>query len=149
MINALKLRSLIKFTEWTRDPFSLLSSISRINTSNAELGREFVIRALERRDELKPEFRNILDELAMQVGLYPYVIANLDKLSLRSALMHAAHRADGAMKDFVLHSSQARVLRKLIAGESIILSAPTSFGKSLLIDLTIAAKDFNNIVLIV
>lgn len=84
----------------------------------------------------------------MQVGLYPYV-ASLKELSLRSAIMHASHRADGVMDDFVLHSSQARVLRKLMSGESIILSAPTSFGKSLLIDILISAKDFKNIVLIV
>ncbi len=84
----------------------------------------------------------------MQVGLYPYV-SGLKELSLRNAIQHAAHRADGEMADFVLHSSQARVLRKLIAGDSIILSAPTSFGKSLLIDITISSKNFDNIVLIV
>lgn len=53
------------------------------------------------------------------------------------------------MKDYILHSSQARVLRRLLEGESIILSAPTSFGKSLLIDVIISAKNFNNVVLIV
>lgn len=148
MINANDVRAQLKSTEWTENPFQLLSAISNVSTSNSDLGREFVIRALERRDELGNEYKNIIDELAMQVGLYPYV-ASLAELSLRSAIMHAAHRADGVMDDFVLHSSQARVLRKLMSGESIILSAPTSFGKSLLIDIIISAKDFKNIVLIV
>ena len=148
MINSHEIRTLLKTNEWVDNPFQLLAAISNISTSNADLGREFVIRALEKRDELEREYQNIVDELAMQVGLYPYVVS-LGKLSLRSAILHAAHRADGVMDDFVLHSAQARVLRKLIAGESIILSAPTSFGKSLLIDITIAAKDFRNIVLIV
>jgi len=148
MINSNDIRAQLKSAEWTAKPFKLLSAISNISTSNSDLGREFVIRAMERRDELGSEYKNITDELAMQVGLYPYV-ASLGDLSLRSAITHAAHRADGAMEDFVLHSAQARVLRKLIAGESVILSAPTSFGKSLLIDITIAAKDFENIVLIV
>ena len=149
MINSTEIRLLFKTSIWTKNPFELLSNISKICISNNELGREFVIRALEKRNELSIEYKNILDELAMQVGLYPYVIVNLDKLSLRSALMHAAHRAEGVMHDFTLHSSQARVLRKLMGGESIILSAPTSFGKSLLIDVVISAKDFDNIVLIV
>lgn len=151
MINSHEIRKQLKSYEWVNDPFHLLTAITNICTSNADLGREFVIRALERRDELGSEYKYIVDELAMQVGLYPYIFddAGLKKLSLRSAIMHAAHRADGSMEDFVLHSAQARVLRKLMAGESIILSAPTSFGKSLLIDITIAAKDFENIVLIV
>jgi len=63
--------------------------------------------------------------------------------------MHAAHRADGAMGDYVLHRSQARALNWLMSGASVILSAPTSFGKSLLIDIVISARNFNNVVLIV
>lgn len=148
MIDYHQVKEQLKSNEWVLTPFRLLSAISNICTSNAELGRELVIRALEHRDRLEKGYQDIVDELAIQVGLYPYV-AGLGELSLRSAILHAAHRADGVMGDFVLHSSQARVLRKLMAGESIILSAPTSFGKSLLIDITISAKDFKNIVLIV
>lgn len=149
MINQRELREQLKSKEWLTKPFELLSDISKICASNPDTAREFVIRALENKDDLASEYQNILDELTMLVGLYPYVQDGLDELSLRSALMHAAHRADGEMEDFVLHSSQARILRKLLAGESVILSAPTSFGKSLLIDIIIAAKDFKNIVLIV
>lgn len=151
MIDSHEIRTRLKSNDWVIEPFSILSAISNTCTSNAELGREFVIRALEKREDLAEGYQNIVDELAMQVGLYPYVwsAASLGKLSLRSAMLHAGHRADGVMEDLVLHSSQARVLRRLIAGESIILSAPTSFGKSLLIDIVISAKDFENIVLIV
>ncbi|MGL4603827.1 MAG: DEAD/DEAH box helicase [Iodobacter sp.] len=148
MINTNKVREQLQSAKWTDTPFKLLSEISNISSFNPELGREFVIRALEKRENLDDDYKNIVDELAMQVGLYPYV-TQLKELSLRSAIMHAAHRADGVMDDYVLHSSQARVLRKLMSGESIILSAPTSFGKSLLIDILISAKDFKNIVLIV
>ena len=149
MINPHDIRERLKSKKWAAKPFELLSAISNTCASNVDLGREFVIRALDDRDALEKEYQNILDELAMLVGLYPYVEDGLKQLSLRSAIMHAAHRADGEMENIVLHSSQARVLRKLMAGESIILSAPTSFGKSLLIDIFIAAKDFKNIVLIV
>jgi len=149
MINPNEIRKELGLDDWVADPFGILTTISNISTSNPDLGRELVIRALEKRDSLEKEYQNILDELAMQVGLYPYVVNALEKLSLRSAFLHASHRAEGVMGDFVLHSAQARVLRKLLAGESIILSAPTSFGKSLLIDLTISASDFTNIVLIV
>ncbi|MBK8814122.1 MAG: DEAD/DEAH box helicase [Methylococcaceae bacterium] len=148
MISAYDTKKQLKSSEWITNPFHLLSAISTIASSNSDLGREFVIRALEKREDLEKGYQEIIDELAMQVGLYPYV-TDLLNISLRSAILHASHRADGVMDDYILHSSQARVLRKLIAGKSVILSAPTSFGKSLLIDITISAKDFKNIVLIV
>lgn len=148
MIEINQVRQAIKSRSWLKSPFKLLDEISRISSYNVDVGRELVIRILEEQESLNREYRDIIDDLAMQVGLYPYVSA-LDDLSLRNALMHAAHRADGVMNDYILHRSQARVLRRLLEGESIILSAPTSFGKSLLIDAIISAKNFDNIVLIV
>lgn len=146
-----QIRQSIKSNSWRENPFQLLAEISGICSSNADIGRELVIRMLEVQEKLSHDYRKIIDDLAMQVGLYPYVSDSnaLEGLSLRNALMHAAHRADGMMVDYVLHSSQARVLRRLLDGESVILSAPTSFGKSLLIDVIISAKNFDNVVLIV
>lgn len=143
-----QIRKSIKSNDWLETPFQLLADISKVCSSNVDIGRELVIRILEEKENFAHEYQEIIDDLAMQVGLYPYVTA-LEELSLRNALMHAAHRADGTMNDYILHSSQARVLRRLLDGESIILSAPTSFGKSLLIDVIISAKSFNNVVLIV
>ncbi|MED7858412.1 helicase, partial [Campylobacter coli] len=40
----------------------------------------------------------------------------------------------------VLHREQSRVLKRLLSNESLILSAPTSFGKSFIIDALIAMK---------
>ncbi|VFQ44538.1 DEAD/DEAH box helicase [Desulfoluna butyratoxydans] len=151
MINANEIRADIATEDWLEDPFKILSEVSTVCTSNLKAGRELVIRILERRDKLSEMYRPILNDLAIQVGLYPYISndSDLEQLSLRNAIQHAAHRADGTMGSYVLHSAQTRILVKLLAGESIILSAPTSFGKSLLIDMVIAAKDFQNIVLIV
>lgn len=146
-----QIRQGLKSNDWLENPFQLLAEISGICSSNIDVGRELIIRILEVQERLSHDYRKIIDDLAMQVGLYPYVSDQtaLEGLSLRNALMHAAHRADGTMVDYVLHSSQARVLRRLLDGESIILSAPTSFGKSLLIDVIISAKNFENVVLIV
>jgi hypothetical protein len=148
MIKPQTIRKMIDSKEWLKDPFQLLSNISVICASDLSVGRELVIRLLEKQSELSLDYQVIVDELAMQVGLYPYV-SNLKDLSLRNAIQHAANRPEGIMEDFVLHSAQTRIFLRLMAGESIILSAPTSFGKSLLIDMVIASKDFQNIVLIV
>lgn len=149
MSSIAEIREKLKLDRWVSDdPFAVLADIARICSSSIDLGRDLVIRALECQDLLSQSHRNILNDLTMQVGLYPYV-SDLEDLSLRNALIHAAHRADGAMGDYVLHRSQARVLDWLMSGTSVILSAPTSFGKSLLIDIIISARNFNNVVLIV
>ncbi|WP_198424642.1 DEAD/DEAH box helicase [Geomonas paludis] len=149
-MNTQEIRQLLGSKKWVQNPFGVLAAISSVSSIDPSVGREFVIRALEMRDQLKQEYQNILDELSMQVGLFPYVGGSgLTNLSLRSAILHAVHRADGVMEDIVLHSAQGRILRKLLSGESVILSAPTSFGKSLLIDIVISSKDFENIVVIV
>jgi hypothetical protein len=151
MSSVIEIRKIIKSDKWLGNPFHLLSEVANICSSDIDLGRELVIRLLEKQEQLNHGYREIIDDLVMQVGLYPYVFDQdrLGDLSLRNALMHAAHRAEGLMDDFVLHSAQAKVLRFLLSGESVILSAPTSFGKSLLIDIIISSKNFNNIVLIV
>ena len=41
------------------------------------------------------------------------------------------------------------VYERLLAGENVVLSAPTSFGKSLVIDAILAARDFDNVAIIV
>ncbi len=69
MINPHQIRSQLRSKKWTIEPFRLLSAISNICAANADLGREFVIRALENREELDEDYQNILDELVMQAGL--------------------------------------------------------------------------------
>lgn len=142
------LRSEISTASLPADAFSILSTVSKFCYIDFDIGRELVIRVLDRRNELNADHQHILDELAIQVGLHPYV-NDLERLSLRGALAHASNRADGEMVDFVLHSAQSRVLNLLLEGKSVILSAPTSFGKSLLIDVAISSNDYNNVILIV
>jgi hypothetical protein len=141
-------------SDWSDDSFSVLGEISRHIQRDIFVGRELVIRALDGRDTLDHMHQGILSELTVAVGLYPYV-NELEPLTIRSALQHCSHRVDGGeesssvMGDIVLHASQAKVLRYLVAGESIILSAPTSFGKSLLIDALISLRNYEKVVLIV
>ena len=52
-------------------------------------------------------------------------------------------------EQLVFHRIQADVYRLLLDGRSVILSAPTSFGKSLIIDAIIATEEFQNILIIV
>ena len=108
-----------------------------------------VIRALEHYEAFRP-LNGALDALAGQVGLFPY--ANPQKLNIAGQLAYEFHRPlDGELddRDIVFHVEQGEVYRGLMDGESYVLSAPTSFGKSLIIDALLASGKFNNVVIIV
>lgn len=111
--------------------------------------RELVIRALDLGDLFK-DLDGLLNTLAHRVGLYPY--AAPDQLNFIDRLGYEAHRPIDLTLEgqpIVFHRDQAAVYRELMDGESVVLSAPTSFGKSLVIDALIASGRFGVVVLIV
>jgi hypothetical protein len=128
--------------------FMLLRAISYYvnNPDTEDLGREFVLRALEKR-QCFGNLQEVLDSLTRQVGLFPYLEPN--NLSFRDLLALELHRPPSMDETFVFHRAQAEVYRRLMEGENVVLSAPTSFGKSKIIDAIIAAGTHNNIALIV
>jgi hypothetical protein len=130
------------------DAFSLLKSITGIvNTNdNSDLSREMVLRALDQQ-EFFSRYQPILDSLARAVGLFPYM--NTENLDLRDAIAYEFHRPLNMPADLVFHREQAKIYQRLLAGDSVVLSAPTSFGKSKIIDAIIASGKFDNIAIIV
>ncbi|QCB98560.1 DEAD/DEAH box helicase [Arthrobacter sp. PAMC25564] len=107
-----------------------------------------VIRALDRSGDFTNEMPLLLS-LARDQGLFPY-IENLDTnyLPLPDLIALEMHRPDD-MGKVVFHRVQAEVYRKLLSGENVLLSAPTSFGKTLVMDAIIATRRHDNIVIIV
>lgn len=137
--------------EISRDPFNVARQLCEMynNADNQTVSKvqDLVIRALDKYD-LFGDSRTILDSLLRELGLFPYL--DFDSLSIPDALAYIAHSADiGNSDDVIFHGPQAEVYYKLASGQSVVLSAPTSFGKSLIIDAIIASKLFNNIVIVV
>ncbi|MCV3540289.1 DEAD/DEAH box helicase [Campylobacter lari] len=92
----------------------------------------------------------ILNHLIRQFGLYPYM--NQDTSILEDKFLLECFKVNiGEDEPKVLHREQSRVLKRLLDNnnESLILSAPTSFGKSFIIDALIAMKKPKNILIIV
>ncbi|QOI66003.1 helicase (plasmid) [Arthrobacter sp. TES] len=129
------------------DPFGVLADIASLTFTEGRTGevRELVIRALDRSVEFGTE-QDMLTALARDHGLFPYLDA--DRLSFRDLIAAEMHRPDG-LPGIVFHSEQAAVYRDLMDGRSVILSAPTSFGKSLITDAVIASGTRKNIVILV
>lgn len=127
------------------NPFKVLSGISKVHGKDATKGRELVIRALENKSAFG-EMAALLDQLVRSTGLFPYV--DVDSLTHKDKIAYQFNRpADES--DVVFHREQGDVFRALMRGENIVLSAPTSFGKSLIIDKLIESGKFSNILIIV
>ncbi|EKK9987156.1 DEAD/DEAH box helicase [Vibrio vulnificus] len=132
----------LSFKDW--DSF-LSSLIDEFNShTNESLVQDIVIRALERKKEITSSF--ILDHLLGELGLFPYVDQenSTTKDMIRQSLFTTPQDDS---KTF--HIRQAEVFHRIMKGENIVLSAPTSFGKSLIIEALVASNEFNNMVIVV
>jgi hypothetical protein len=131
------------------EAFAILQSIARQLGEKPEdpATQSLLIRALEHREDFAG-CSALLNALLRETGLYPY--AEPTELSARDRLAFEFHRPEGRLADagMVFHRVQAQVYWRLIDGENVILSAPTSFGKSLVIDALIASGKYKRIALI-
>lgn len=127
------------------DKFKILANVSRLSNVDENTAREMVLRILSRKNEFSG-YEDIIVSLVRSVGLYPYL--DPQTLSLRDLMAYEMHRPEN-MEDVVLHRGQADVYYHLMNGDNVILSAPTSYGKSLVIDSVIASMKYNNIAIIV
>jgi hypothetical protein len=93
-------------------------------------------------------YNSLVNSLIRQTGLYPYI--DLESSSWQERFIKEVFKVDtGEIHNITLHREQSILLKSLLNGDSIAVSAPTSFGKSFIIDAFIANRKPNNIVIIV
>lgn len=128
------------------EDFEHLSYISNlINNGNEEIARDEIIKLLN--DTTKP-YSPLLNHLIREVGLYPYL--EQDSADWHDQFIYEMYKVDiGNNSKVTLHREQGDVLKRLLNGRNIILSAPTSFGKSFIIDALISIRKPNIIMIIV
>jgi hypothetical protein len=98
---------------------------------------DLIVRLVDQRDQFEdrlPGIARMIDAIVRQAGLFPYL---QNSKNWRDDFALEYMRAP-EMEGIYFHIEQARAFRVLTEGRSLILSAPTSFGKSLLIDALIA-----------
>ncbi|HFE4030992.1 TPA: DEAD/DEAH box helicase [Staphylococcus aureus] len=128
------------------DMFELAKYVS--SKIDQEEGRNIVIRVLENWDSVCKESKEIWVNLIERAGFYPY-ISNLDheKLSLQGSLRRNWFKSEN-LEDVYFHVKQKEIEIALNKNENIVVSAPTSFGKSLIIEEVIASKKYDNLLII-
>lgn len=119
----------------------------KIDEGNELKAREDLIRLLNDCQKESIAYTPFLNHLIRQLGLFPYM---KDNAIWQDRVVLNFFEADvGEDKPGVLHIDQSDILRKLQEGQSLLVSAPTSFGKSFIVDAYIATKKPKNIVIIV
>ncbi len=133
------------------DVFGFLASLASF-TARAERdvelqqARDVLVRMLEQRDVFA-RYEPAVQAMLQNVGLYPYLRG--ERLGIAAQIATEAHRPEAMPEHIVFTTKQAEVYRELMAGRNVVLSAPTSFGKSLIIDAVIASQRHRNIVIVV
>jgi DEAD/DEAH box helicase len=137
------------------DPFGLLRDVSHAYVlAEAEVdgpdlvpARELIIRLTEYRDRMGSAVA-LHDSLLARIGLFPYL--REAELAGSDLFAYEAHRPEGDFGEgLVWHRRQAEAYALLMDGKNVILSAPTSFGKSRVIDGLLASGDYSQVMVIV
>jgi hypothetical protein len=136
-----------------RDPFGLARQLCDLVNAHGGAAAEFptdiqdlLIRARAQRNAFGPAIP-IIDGLVRERGLFPYL--QEARLGVADQLALEMHRPVDFAGDTVFHRAQARVYHLLLRGENVALSAPTSFGKSLIVDAVIAEGRHEKVAVIV
>jgi hypothetical protein len=117
-------------------------------SGNESAARDVLIKLLAEIDKDGLGYSPLINHMIRDVGLFPYLEPST--ASWQDRYVYEAFKADvGENEPITLHREQSRLLNALLSGKSIAVSAPTSFGKSFVIDSFISIKKPSNVVILV
>lgn len=131
------------------DIFNACHQINDLLISKKENeARNELIKLLDFHEQNKILYSELVNHLIRESGLYPYL--ELNTAGWQEKFVHEMFKADvGAGDKLTLHREQSALLKKLLEGKNLAVSAPTSFGKSFVIDAYISIKKPQNVVIVV
>lgn len=130
--------------------FPIFREVTRLanREQTSSIARDLIIRLLPHKALLADGYDELLEALVREVGLYPY--ADQEKNNgIEEQMLFEAHRVHGVGQERFFHSLQLAVFQEIVRGRNVVLSAPTSVGKSLVIDAVLATKQHKKAVIIV
>lgn len=135
-----------------RDGFSAFRYLAAINTllSNPvsnNLGRDLIVRALDAREKFS-DHTTILRNMVRKAGLFPYLKKEFTDLTPSDRVALDLYRTPFS-KSYVFHSMQFHIFDLLKSGRNVVLSAPTSMGKSAIVDSLLGLGKLKRVVLVV
>lgn len=132
--------------------FELACEISRLLNSNdastKQDGRNLIIRLLDNWQYISESYRAVFADLISAAGFYPYLNQmGLSSCDLDDEIRMEHHRSPNLVNRY-FHAEQKKLADLIERKVNVIVSAPTSFGKSMLIEEIIASVKYRNIVII-
>ena len=129
--------------------FSSCHHINNLIRSNKQSdARDSLIRLLDYHEQNDLPYTPLVNHLVREVGLYPYIIEETSDWQERYII--EAFKVQTSKNEYhVFHRDQYKLLKCLLEGKNIAVSAPTSFGKSFVIDALITIRNPNIVVIIV
>lgn len=130
--------------------FEYAQEASILLNNNEEEGRRIVINVLNNWDKINEQTHDIWADLVESSGFYPYLQKNDNILKLNNlpAEIRKELHLSCHLPFKYFHDEQFELLKLLNSDKNVIVSAPTSFGKSLLFEEIIASKQFQNLIII-
>lgn len=121
---------------------------SDLETDN-DLGRKILINLLDNWAKVPRTHHEIWTDLLEAAGFYPYIgISDEKRLASTAQSIRREYHASQNLKSTYFHEEQKELAELIKQGKNVIISAPTSFGKSLLIEDVVASGVYRNIVII-
>lgn len=125
--------------------FNLASKISQ------NQDKEQLISVIENWEYVHENVRPVFSDLIESFGFYPY-LKEKESLGTAALIRNEYHKSeylkDDSNGNLTFHFEQKYLEEKISNNQNLLVSAPTSFGKSLLIEEFVARKAHNNIVII-
>ena len=132
--------------------FSLFQEVSNLlnssDDSNQKQGRDCLIRIIDAWEQIPTSWKPMWEDLIEAVGFYPYIKKYKMTLSDFDARIRQEYHKSEYISDTILHREQKNLSELIFSKKNVIVSAPTSFGKSLLIEEIVASGVYKNIVII-
>ena len=130
--------------------FSLIKYVSsKIDEPEA---RKIIIHVLDIWDNVNKDAKEIWIDLIGRAGFYPYFMDKVNSQEMISLSTQTRIKTEFFKSDYLpnvyFHEQQKEIEQALSNGENVAVSAPTSFGKSLLIEEIVARRQFDNILII-
>ncbi|KGL39972.1 DEAD/DEAH box helicase [Paenilisteria newyorkensis] len=127
------------------ESFRLASEIS-MNQDTEKL-----IYVVENWQSVNEAIKPIFNDLIESFGFYPY-IKKIDNLDTAGLIRNEYHKSNNLInsenQNITFHFEQKLLEEKISNKKNLLISAPTSFGKSLLIEEFVARKKYANILII-
>ncbi|KLU60302.1 ski2-like helicase [Peptococcaceae bacterium CEB3] len=124
--------------------------LSSGNEEQEALARRVAIHILNNWAKIPRETYSLWTDIVEAIGFYPYLEKHKATMQVQSLSDEIRQKSflSHFLSETYLHREQKKLSDYIMAGKNVIASAPTSFGKSLLIEEIVASGKYKSIVII-